>query len=55
MEEEIAFEFDKFMDSIVRDSITKRAHYDHVDEMTPQREYIKRYRELPQNKTRWGG
>lgn len=54
MEEDIIFEFDKFMDNIVKDSIVKRAHYDYVDETTPQREYAKRYRELPQNKTRWG-
>lgn len=47
------FEFDKFMDSIER--IEKSRHVEQTpnDQITPQREYNIRYRELPQNRVRY--
>lgn len=56
MNDEFSFDFDKFMNDIVnREPSTTPAPnagaQDH--DLTPQREYIKRYRELPQNRTTW--
>jgi hypothetical protein len=47
------FEFDKFMQDIVTKE--SRNHTEDVkpEELTPQRQYIQKYRELPQNRTRW--
>lgn len=53
-EEKGSFDFDKFMDDIVvREQKNRPAEPGPADQTTPQREYIKRYRELPQNRTRW--
>lgn len=54
MSEEFIFEFDKFIDDIARreQPITVPQELP-VQEITPQREYIRRYRELPQNRTTW--
>jgi hypothetical protein len=56
MSDEYVFEFDKFMQDIAPAPgpvgtmpVNQEAH----EELTPQREYIRRYRELPQNKTTW--
>jgi len=56
MSDEYVFDFDKFMNDIVPpvqspgiDPAQQAAN----SEITPQREYIRRYRELPQNKTTW--
>jgi hypothetical protein len=54
MSEEQDFVFDKFIDDIVkREEASKRNDGDPREQNTPQREYIKRYRELPQNRTKW--
>lgn len=46
------FEFDKFMESIEKNERVPR--YEKQDEeKTDARRYIERYRELPQNRTRW--
>jgi len=49
-ENEDGFEFEKFMDGILNEEAKKktRTESDAVD--TPARVYIKRYRELPQNR-----
>jgi hypothetical protein len=47
------FEFDKFMQDIVTKENRNRTEDAKPEELTPQREYIQRYRELPQNRTRW--
>jgi len=47
------FEFDKFINDIVTRENRNRTEDMKPDDTTPQREYIKRYRELPQNKIRW--
>jgi hypothetical protein len=46
------FEFDKFMDEIVVKEAKKEENKD--EKLTPQREYIRRYRERPQNRIRFG-
>ena len=48
MEED--FEFDKFMDSILNEEAKKQARTETDAQDTPARVYIKRYRELPQNR-----
>lgn len=49
-----SFEFDKFMDEIiVKEEVSKKRN-DTEDDVTPQREYVKRYRELPQNRVKFG-
>lgn len=48
-----AFEFDKFMQDIVKRESHERVEQPKNEELTPQREYAQRYRELPQNRTRW--
>lgn len=56
MSDEYVFEFDKFMQDIVpapQPVGTAPVNQESHDELTPQREYIRRYRELPQNKTTW--
>jgi hypothetical protein len=53
MQEEFSFEFDKFMNDIVDREPAANQVPQPSDDLTPQREYIKRYRELPQNRTRW--
>lgn len=47
-----SLEFDKFMDEIIlKEETTKKRQED--DKITPQREYAKRYRELPQNRVKF--
>lgn len=46
------FEFDKFMDSIVKEEITN-VPVQQQDDKTDARRYAERYRELPQNRTRY--
>ena len=54
MEDELnEFSFDKFMKDINRREEQSVSETAKSDQMTPQREYIKRYRELPQNRTKW--
>jgi len=48
---EQAFEFDKFMSDIVKRESLKET--EQPKDVTPQREYAQKYRELPQNRTRW--
>ena len=46
------FKFDKFIDSIIKDEDAKKRH--NIDsEEVPQRDYIKKYRELWQNRIKW--
>ena len=47
------FEFDKFMDEIVVKEELKRPKRE-KEELTPQREYARRYRERPQNRIKFG-
>jgi hypothetical protein len=48
------FTFDKFINDIVqREEQLKRQNGEPQEQNTPQREYVKRYRELPQNRTKW--
>ena len=49
--QEQSFEFDKFMNDIVKREPARDVPKQ--EELTPQREYAQRYRELPQNRTRW--
>lgn len=54
MSENQDFVFDKFIDDIVkREDASKRSEPPQHEQNTPQREYIRRYRELPQNRTKW--
>jgi len=53
MSENQDFVFDKFIDDIVKREEASKRIDDNQSQNTPQREYIKRYRELPQNKTKW--
>jgi hypothetical protein len=50
--QEPVFEFDKFMQDIVKKESNERVDTSR-EEITPQREYAQKYRELPQNRTRW--
>lgn len=52
-EEEILYDFNKFMNDIVSREQSSESRPPLEDQITPQREYIKKYRELPQNRTRW--
>jgi len=53
-EETQTFEFDKFMESIEnREKTLPQNHQPAQDEKTDARRYIERYRELPQNRTRY--
>ena len=52
MQEEFSFEFDKFINDIVTREPVERP-VQQQEELTPQREYVRRYRELPQNRTTW--
>ena len=52
-EQEIDFEFDKFMESIQRSERSIERQQAPVDDKTDARRYIERYRELPQNRTRY--
>ena len=52
-EQEIDFEFDKFMESIQRSERSTERQQAPVDDKTDARRYIERYRELPQNRTRY--
>lgn len=47
------FQFDKFMQDIVTKESRGRVEDVKPEEMTPQRQYVQKYRELPQNRTRW--
>ena len=47
------FEFDKFMQDIVTKENRSRVEDTKPEETTPQRQYVQKYRELPQNRTRW--
>ena len=47
------FEFDKFIQDIVKRESHERIETPPQNETTPGREYAQRYRELPQNRTRW--
>lgn len=50
-----SLEFDKFMDEIiVKEETSKRRKEETAEEITPQREYARRYRELPQNRVKFG-
>lgn len=54
MSENQDFVFDKFIDDIVRrEEAAKKPEPSQQEQNTPQREYIRRYRELPQNRTKW--
>jgi hypothetical protein len=55
VENENEFVFDKFMEDIIkREEAAGQQRPDAKEEpLTPQREYIRKYRELPQNRTRW--
>lgn len=50
--------FDKYMDQILIEEESRKAALrrgkEHGED-SPQREYVKRYRETPDNKTRWSG
>ena len=52
MQEDFNFNFDKFVDDIAH---REQAYVPQKQEdtITAQREYIKRYRELPQNRIVW--
>ena len=53
-EETQTFEFDKFMESIEKkEGNLPREQAPTNDEKTDARRYVERYRELPQNRTRW--
>jgi hypothetical protein len=52
-EQEIDFEFDKFMESIQRNERAAERQQQPLDDKTDARRYIERYRELPQNRTRY--
>jgi len=53
-EENQTFEFDKFMESIEkREQMSPAENRTPVDDKTDARRYIERYRELPQNRTRY--
>jgi hypothetical protein len=54
-EETQEFEFDKFMESIrhIEKTQEKQAPDASINEKTDARRYIERYRELPQNRTRY--
>jgi len=53
-DENQTFEFDKFMESIEkREGTLPRDQAPVNDEKTDARRYVERYRELPQNRTRW--
>lgn len=47
------FEFDKFMQDIVTRENRQRVENVQPEDLTPQRQYVQKYRELPQNRTRW--
>jgi hypothetical protein len=48
------FEFDKFMESIEsREKTLPQDNHHARDEKTDARRYIERYREIPQNRTRY--
>jgi len=47
------FQFDKFMQDIVTKESRNRVEDVPPEEITPQRQYVQKYRELPQNRTRW--
>ena len=53
MQEDFNFNFDKFVDDIARREPAAPVPQSNEDIVTPQREYIKRYRELPQNRIVW--
>jgi len=44
------YEFDKFMDGILNEEAKKKTRTENDAVDTPARVYIKRYRELPQNR-----
>ena len=52
-EETQTFEFDKFIESIERSENNRPHDSERKEEKTDARRYIERYRELPQNRTRW--
>jgi len=53
-EENQTFKFDKFMESIEKREQTLPQSQNNIpDEKTDARRYIERYRELPQNRTRY--
>lgn len=47
--------FDKFMDDLLVKEAQKRARAEELNQETPQREYVKRYREKPLNKIKVSG
>jgi hypothetical protein len=47
------FEFDKFMENITHQEETRRVEQPPENEKTDARRYAERYRELPQNRTRY--
>jgi len=46
--------FDKFMDDLLEKQASAAAKKQQLEQETPQREYVRRYRELPINRTRVG-
>lgn len=52
-ENENEFEFDKFVEDIVQKEQRNVQVPQQEENLTPQQEYNRRYRELPQNRTRW--
>jgi len=55
VENENEFVFDKFMEDIIKreEAAGQSRPVEKEEPLTPQREYIRKYRELPQNRTRW--
>ena len=55
MQEDFNFNFDKFIDDITRreNASTPQPQPHGQEELTAQREYIRRYSELPQNRINW--
>jgi len=51
--DEPVFEFDKFIENITRHEDSRRVQQPPEQEKTDARRYIERYRELPQNRTRY--
>jgi hypothetical protein len=53
MQDDLSFDFDKFMVDITKREQSSTPIQNNREELTSQREYIKRYGELPQNRIVW--
>lgn len=53
MTDEYSFQFDKFINDIVQKEDMNRLPSTEEPAITAQREYIQKYRELPQNRIKW--